>query len=79
MYVYVCVARIARAADQPTNCGAGRSRGRVAGRPRVRGRGRGAGARRSRGGSAVGPIHGGADIDASFLSYGDDVPLQEAL
>ena len=28
MYVYVCVARITCAADQPTNRGAGRSRGR---------------------------------------------------
>ena len=40
MYVYVCVARIACAADQPANRGAGRSRGRAAGRPRGRSRGR---------------------------------------
>jgi len=61
MYVYVCVAHIARAADRPTNCGAGRSRGSAAGRPRGRGRGRsGAAAGRSRGGAAAGRSHGGA-------------------
>ena len=73
MYVYVCVARIACAADQPANRGAGRSRGRAAGRPRGRGRGRsGAAAGRNRGGAAAGPSHGGADNKAPFLSYGDD-------
>lgn len=35
MCVYVCVARIACAADQPTNRDAGRSRGRAAGRGAV--------------------------------------------
>ena len=82
MYVYVCVGRIAHAADQLTNCGAGRSRGSAAGRPRGRGRGRtGAAAGRSRGGAAAGgsrgraaagPSRGGANDEAPFLSYGDD-------
>ena len=64
MYVYVCVARIACAADQPTNRGAGCSRGRT-----------GAAAGRSRGGAAAGRSSGGADDEAPFLSYGDeDVP-----
>ena len=72
MYVYVCVARIACAADQPTNRGAGCSRGRAAGRPRGR---TGAAAGRSRGGAAAGRSSGGADDEAPFLSYGDeDVP-----
>ena len=66
MYVYVCVGRIAHAADQPTNCGAGRSRGSAAGRSR------GAAAGRSRGRAAAGPSRGGADDEAPFLSYGDD-------
>ena len=63
MYVYVCVARIACAADQPTNRGAGHSRGRAAGRPR------------GRTGAAAGRSSGAADDEAPFLSYGDeDVP-----
>ena len=68
MYVYVCVARIACAADQPTNRGAGRPRGR----PRDC---TGAAAGQSRGGAAAGRSSGGADDEAPFLSYGDeDVP-----
>ena len=85
MYVYVCVARIACAADQPANRGAGRSRGRAAGRPRGRSRGRsGAAAGRSRGAAAAGRSRGrapagrhrgGAGDEAPFLSYSDeDVP-----
>ena len=75
-YVYVCVARIACAADRPTYRGAGRSRGRAAGRRSGRGRGRGgAAAGPGRGGGAAGPGRGGADDGAPFLSYGDnDVP-----
>ena len=72
MCVYVCVARIACAADQPTNRGAGRSRGRAA----CRSRGRAAARRRSRGrgrgGAAAGPSRDDSDDEAPFLSYDDD-------
>ena len=64
MCVYVCVARIACAADQPTNRDAGRSRGRAAGRSRGRAAGRGA--------AAAGPGRDDADDEAPSLSYDDD-------
>ena len=62
MYVYICVARTVCAADQPTNRGAGRGRGRAAGR------------RRGRGGAA-GQRCGDSEDEAPYLSYNDpDVP-----
>ena len=62
MYVYICVARTVRAADQPTNRGAGHGRGRAAGRRR----------RRS---GAAGQRCGDSEDEAPYLSYDDpDVP-----
>ena len=58
--MFLCVARIACAADRPTNRGAGRSRGRATHR------------RRGRGGAAAGPVREDSDHEAPFLSYDDD-------
>ena len=77
-YVYVCVGRIACAADQPTNRGAGRSKGRAAGRSRGRAAGRPRGRGRGVSGRSRGAAAGrsrGADDEPPFLSYTDvDVP-----
>ena len=66
--MFLCVARIAGAADRPTNHGAGHSRGCAAGRSR----GRATRRRRGCGGAAAGPSRDYSDDEAPFLSYDDD-------
>ena len=70
MYFNVCVARTVCVVNQPTNCGAGRGRGRAAGRRRGRGRGHGGAA-----GQCQGAGRGNLEDEAPYLSYDDpDIP-----